>query len=356
MKKRFRNVECCKGAALLFVVIYHYWVLSGSIHIPIPGLDTLIFLGGEIGVTMFFVLSGLGIYCLFRNTGVKSWGLFVRSRFLKIAPLYYFSIILVISLTPAGGGYLSESGFLDIVTHALFIHNFWVAFHGGINGGLWTMGVIFQFYFIAVFLYKCIEKNRHITVFFSILGTILVKIVMYKYLLQFYGVDGTLYYIYGRQLFSALDNFVLGMYAGTFIWKNRGKVSGIAGVSCLMLLVAMLIIWGKCGFRYGIYGINISSYLWHSVLAVITFGVVVVSGMMKEVNQRNFLWWIGQNEYGIYLLHLPILRNMLQTPLFQKFISLGYNVAGCICFLLFSFGVGYVFNHTWDFVKETGRK
>jgi len=101
MTKRFENIEYCKAAALLLVLLYHYWVLSGSPEIHILGLRMLVFLGGEIGVTMFFVLSGFGIFCLLKNKEV-SWFPFVKSRYKKIAPLYYFSIILIISITPGG--------------------------------------------------------------------------------------------------------------------------------------------------------------------------------------------------------------------------------------------------------------
>ena len=182
-KKRFKNIDCCKGIALLLVLVYHYWVLSGSVPIPVAGFDTIISLGGEIGVTMFFVLSGFGIYCLLKSRETVTWFSFIRSRFIKIVPLYYISILFVIGLTPAGASYLSKNGFLDIITHVLFIHNLGGRFHGSINGALWTMGVIFQYYLIALLLYKYMQRNKHITVLLSILFTVACKIIVYKFVL-----------------------------------------------------------------------------------------------------------------------------------------------------------------------------
>lgn len=345
-KRRFKNIDCCKCIALLTVLIYHYWVLSGSpsINISMPGLDTIIPLGGEIGVTMFFVLSGFGIYCLLKNKGAVSWFLFIKSRFIKIAPLYYFSILLVIGLTPAGAGFFSKSGLLDIITHVFFVHNFGGRFHGSINGALWTMGVIFQYYLIAIFLYKCMEKNRYATVLLGIIFTVAVKIFTYKFLLPAFGMSGTVYFVYGRQLVTALDNFVLGMYAGSFIYNNDKKLSFAKGILCLIVMVCLLVLWGKSGQKYGIHTANVSGYLWHSVLAVILAGITVVFGLMKETDHMQILQLIGKIEYGIYLLHFPILQNLLQSPLIQSLNAKGHYLTGCLCFLTVAITVGGVFN------------
>lgn len=346
MKKKFKNIDSCKCIALLLVLIYHYWVLWGSpsINISIPGLYTIIYLGGEIGVTMFFVLSGFGIYCLCKNNGLMSWHSFIKSRFLKIAPLYYFSLVLVIALTSAGAGFLSKGGLLDIATHVLFIHNFGGRFHGSINGALWTMGVIFQYYLIAIFLYKCMEVNKHITVIASIIFTIGAKVLVYKYLLPAYGLGGTLYFVYGRQLFTALDNFVLGMYVGSLIYNHDKRISLLRGFFLLVVMLCFLVLWGKSGQQRGVYVANVSGYLWHSVLALILAGIIAIVGFMKEIEHMRFLRFIGINEYGIYLLHFPILQNLLQSPLIQQMNMKGHYLMGCVCFLCISVCIGLVFN------------
>lgn len=346
MEKKFKNIDCCKCIALLLVLIYHYWVLSGSppINNSMPGLYTIISLGGEIGVTMFFVLSGFGIYCLCKNKGLMSWGSFIKSRFIKIAPLYYFSIVLVIGLTSSGAGFLSKSGLLDIITHVLFIHNFSGRFHGSINGALWTMGVIFQYYLIALFLFKCIEKNRYVTLVVSIAFTVVMKLITYKYILPAYGMSGTLYFVYGRQLLTALDNFVIGMYIGSVVYNHKKRISTIKAIICVIIMLCFLVLWGKFGSRYGVYVDNLSGYLWHSVLAVILAGIIGVFGVMEEMTSMQFFQAIGKNEYGIYLLHFPILQNLLQSPFFQQMNMKGHYLLGCFVFLCISIGIGSVFN------------
>lgn len=343
-KVKFKNIDCCKGIALFLVLIYHYWVLSGSPYLSVPGVNTIIPLGGEIGVTMFFILSGFGIYCLMKNEGILSWNSFIKSRFLKIAPLYYISIILVISLTSSGAAFFSKSGLVDVVMHILFIHNLLGRFHGSINGALWTMGVIFQYYFVALFLFKCIEKNRHITLVVSIIFTVVMKMITYGYILPKLGMSGTLYFVYGRQLFTALDNFVIGMYIGSFIYNNKKRISSVKAIICLIVMICLLVLWGKFGLIQGVYVDNLGGYLWHSVLAVICAGIIGIFGIMEEKLSLRVCQLIGKHEYGIYLLHFPILQNLLQSPFIQQMNLQGHYIVGCASYLCIAVSIGLVFN------------
>ena len=145
-------------------------------------------------------------------------------------------------------------------------------------------------------------------------------------------------------MFTALDNFVIGMYIGDFIICNEKKISAIKGILYLAVMIFILILWGKMGSRYGVYVDNISSYLWHSGLAVIVAGIIVIFGMLKELNYLRFLQVIGKNEYGIYLLHFPILQNMLQAPLIQQLNAQGHYMTACFIFFFVAFLIGYIFN------------
>lgn len=70
-------IEIYRSIFLIFILIYHIYVLSGCM-VSNNLLHNVISLGGEVGVTGFFILSGLGIYCNWsRNEQVK------MSEFLK---------------------------------------------------------------------------------------------------------------------------------------------------------------------------------------------------------------------------------------------------------------------------------
>lgn len=57
-----RDIDCFRTCALLLVMIYYVWVRFGSVAINNTVLMTIVMLGGEIGVTAFFILSRYGIY------------------------------------------------------------------------------------------------------------------------------------------------------------------------------------------------------------------------------------------------------------------------------------------------------
>ena len=69
--ERNKNLDIVRAIATLLVVIYHSWVLAGQADFRMPFVRVVIPLGGELGVTSFFLLSGYGIYCSIYNTEGK---------------------------------------------------------------------------------------------------------------------------------------------------------------------------------------------------------------------------------------------------------------------------------------------
>ena len=60
--KRIKNIDLLRAGAILYIMLYHCYVLSGQPWQSHTALHTLLTLGGEVGVTLFFLLSGYGIY------------------------------------------------------------------------------------------------------------------------------------------------------------------------------------------------------------------------------------------------------------------------------------------------------
>ena len=88
---RNRNIDIVRSIALLWVIIYHIWILTGGARITNPVLDDFVRFGGEIGVTIFFVLSGYGIFLSLdhRNqTGQIRFLPFMKKRLIRIVPEY----------------------------------------------------------------------------------------------------------------------------------------------------------------------------------------------------------------------------------------------------------------------------
>jgi peptidoglycan/LPS O-acetylase OafA/YrhL len=64
--KRNKNIDIIRAFAILMVLIYHIYAITG-IATKNNIIDTFLIYGGVVGVCIFFILSGFGIYNLLIN-------------------------------------------------------------------------------------------------------------------------------------------------------------------------------------------------------------------------------------------------------------------------------------------------
>ena len=53
--KRIKNIDLLRAGAILYIMLYHCYVLSGQPWQSHTAIHTLLTLGGEVGVTLFFL-------------------------------------------------------------------------------------------------------------------------------------------------------------------------------------------------------------------------------------------------------------------------------------------------------------
>lgn len=354
---RIQNIDKFRGAACLLVVLYHCYALTGLLPFDIPVLRDGIKMGGEVGVTMFFLLSGYGIYfsiCRLENKNQLNYSTFLKARIKRIVPQYYFNIAVMLLFT-GSAVYLAKEHFWTIVSHLFFFHSWNFGWHGAINGVLWTMSVIFQFYLIAIPLYKLMKKIDNVWIFaaISIAFTILMKWLILNYI---WVEDETIYgsYVYfipGRQIVTSLDNFVCGMCVAA-INARRKEITSItkiqrfgAGLNIIIFIILCI-----CAVKYGISGRNIWCYSWYSLLAVnLALLMYDISYTSKNGVISRFLLFISKHEYGIYLWHLPIINNVVNSS--QGVRNLIENQNGIVLYivlLILSVPIGIVIDHFFD--------
>lgn len=348
MKQRNYNVDVFRAMSILLIVIYHIWVLTGSKVFQPQFAYDFVALGGEIGVTSFFALSGYGIYCSLNkqemNDGKNSFMKHMKKRCLRILPQYYICLLIALLLTD-GVCYFVKGHILDIAAHVLLIHNLVPRYFGSINGVLWTMGVIFQFYLVAIPLYRFLKKRGVIALGISILFTIMVKAAIYS-ILTYLGWMDKLAFVTGRQLFSALDNFMVGMYIAYLITEKGVVMKKAQGWVLLGLSIIFLDIVCRIGWRYGIHTNNLSGYIWHSLIALMIGGIMMgISFISLDFIRpvRTILLWISKYEYGIYLWHLLLINILLaKSELIVKLVQNGVWVVLYVLMIGLSISVGYL--------------
>lgn len=360
---RNKKIDIVRAFALLLVIIYHSWVLTGSAQIHNSLIYRLIALGGEIGVTIFFILSGYGIYCSLSNLEDENGKInkkeFAKRRFIRIVPHYYLNIFVTLLLMD-GGYYLGKEHFADIVSHLLFVHNLIPRYFGEINGVLWTMGVIVQFYVVSIILFKSMKKNAGLTTVCSIVFTIVVKAIVFKYITD-HGLNIQLF-VAGRQLFTALDNFVLGMFAAYLITGKKNNLNCIVGFALVILSFVGLMYINYSGMLRGIHTNNLSGYTWHSLLAidivVFMIGIANVNIKLGWINwiQKGLLQ-IAKYEYGIYIWHLLMMKNLLaKSPMIIGLVQKGQWMIVCLVFIVISIMIGVVMSIMVEGIQNSFKK
>lgn len=333
-KKINKNLDIIRVFALALVVIYHAFVIF-NISLPkkVDFLNDFIKYFGEIGVTLFFIISGYCIYySIERNinkNGKFNFREFIGKRFNRIFPEYAFSIVTMLLLTSQV--VFISNDLTQLVTHLFFFHNFFPETHGAISGVLWTMGVIFQFYLIAYLLYKAVRRFPKTSLLLSLIITILLKFFVYKFIAPA-GSPTAVYLVYSRQLFTSIDNFIIGMVIAHYLKKDK-DINFIKNIFLSFFSLVGLIIYIYLVRNINIYSISIYGYLFHSGLAIVLgLNIYFFLNLKLKCDKQRYkpLFFLAKYEYGIYIWHLLIMENFAKN-------SIWFNSLGTYYKLVFTF-------------------
>jgi peptidoglycan/LPS O-acetylase OafA/YrhL len=159
-KARYPFVDALRGVASVGVVVYHVYSknvvpMSGYV-LPQP-LDA-IFRNGNLGVYIFFVLSGFVITQSIRGSHItpRFVGWFALRRSLRLDPPYWATIAAMIGLSIVSGALQRDHAPLPLPTwEAVVAHLFYLQGLLGypqIVGVFWTLCYEIQFYLTLVVL------------------------------------------------------------------------------------------------------------------------------------------------------------------------------------------------------------
>jgi peptidoglycan/LPS O-acetylase OafA/YrhL len=154
-------LDYIRGIAILSVLLFHsLGTVFGYETPPWNGLfrdfsgpvSFLYFLPlsfGQVGVSIFFVVSGFCIHLSFHQQGQK-WGGFFLRRFFRIYPPYLLALIFSVSLIMAHSRLDLQSNevWMQWLTHLFLVHNFLPLTFYGINGSFWSLAVEAQLYLL----------------------------------------------------------------------------------------------------------------------------------------------------------------------------------------------------------------
>lgn len=302
-----------RALAVIGVILYH--------------LDSNSFMGGYLGVPIFFVLSGYlvtdHILNSYDRTGDYDNKHFYLSRIKKIYP----QLISVLWLS-AAYIFLFQRNLLAklnqiVLANLLNVYNFWQIHNGQsyferfaanespfIN--LWTMSVEGQFYIlwpIVIFLLvKLVKKKKNI--FGILIGLSLASAIEMLVLYLMKADINRIYYGTDTRFFS------LGLGAAlAVIWpieqlnpnvtKKDTRILDLVGLVSFILMLVMF--FSKAmnpqqAFAY------CGGMLLFTLIVCVFAGVIAHPGSHWNRIMTNVIFdWIGSRSYGIYLYQFPIM-------------------------------------------------
>lgn len=280
-----------RGLAAIIVVISHYSNSTGLFG----GL-----LGngaGQIGVMLFFVLSGFLMSYLYldRLANISEIRKFSVSRVARVMPLYIILVVVSYLFSKAeviSDFVISIPNFKVLISHLLMLYG---------QNVFWTIPVEMQFY--CIFLMLWFIKKRPMVLLVAIVSLILISLEFGEGV-GIYNKNG---FLFMPAILYSIPYFFSGMFLG-WAYGRRGGLQAhgrwyFGGVILIIPLLFPMIF--REVFSY-------ESLLWRDPLVFVLLNAVffTVVFLIPETNRfycNSCGDFLGKISYSLYLLHMPVL-------------------------------------------------
>lgn len=316
---KYPTIEGIRGYLAYFVFLHHiciwyFYLRNGIWEQPQNNLFNHF---GKTGVAFFFMITAF----LFTNKLLQdkpiNWKVFYRKRFLRLFPIYCFSVFLLIFIVLCLSHFTLNISFGRFIDQSLH----WLAFTfvGAPNinnvdntyiiiaGVAWSLTYEILFYASIPFLGLLFKKKTNaLTLILCLIVIILFVIITDKiYAILFW-------------------NFFYGIIASILHKYYKPKINLKSGIVSIVLV--LLIIFNVSYFKSSENFISIS-------IQAIIFIIIIYGNNFWGVLVNKQSQILGQLSYSIYLIHGIVLfvfntfifdKSFLITLNFHQYLSLGF--------------------------------
>ena len=282
--KRFIELDSLRGISIMLVLISHYtWAYD--YHFNLLSEHYFHFPYGEVGVKLFFMISGFVILMTIEKTiKIK---LFIISRFSRLFPTYWFCMLISISVllyfpVPTLGHYtLSE-----FLVNLTMLQGFFKVRH--IDQVYWSLGVELLFYCIIgwIFILNLIRKIEWICIFWLALCLTSLIFDFYhesKFKVLFMLIDAPMF-IAGMMFYKCVNNYPKYIYI----------------IIILLSYIISQVTTYLSGFEERQYSVSILLHFLNTGVFVIFYFAIIFK---LKIFSNRILIFLGNISFPLYLLH-----------------------------------------------------
>ena len=307
------ELECVRGLAILLVFFFHAYGATGFPETDAPGLLRSYLIGGNTGVTLFFMLSGflLSLPWLrhLQNPGVPAPSVtnYYLARLLRIVPLYYAFVVFAAVITGAWFAGLKSLAFIPVGFDMFPYSVVW-----------WTLATEVQFYLLLPLLFWLPGLGRVGKALTLLVFLIWLAAYIWFFVLQGAGPVSSKYWL-TKAIYARLPAFLVGMFAAWLYLKWRPKsdleppgpgrsmVGGLVMVGALLAMGLVLQELAVMGDKQAETNWHIHHFWEALIWAVLVMSLLLLRPLGNAVLVNRPMAILGKLSYSIYLNHVPIL-------------------------------------------------
>jgi len=292
-KNRFVYIDALRGVAIIMVIMVHTaQSISGISHFPWQLAEF-----GQMGVQLFFVLSAFTLCNSYEqkkcNPNVLS--IFYLRRFFRIAPMYYFGILLYFLFSFwhfTAATFQGKYSILDVAFNVFFLHGFVESANNVVVPGGWSIGTEVAFYAIFPLLFNFFYGFKT-----PILGMLLISLLTYftiKLVSITTGLSLQNHNFLYLNVVTQLPVFLVGI-----IYYFADKRKYLNSISTIFILLHFLI-------TVSIAFISFTKHFHYSLTPFLSaLAFVSLIELYTRIPQLSpkILVSIGQKTYSMYILH-----------------------------------------------------
>jgi peptidoglycan/LPS O-acetylase OafA/YrhL len=354
-----------RGIAILAVIAFHSSTLLQVFFQLSPARPIeLLAQGGWVGVTLFFVLSGYLITGILMDTRRRSgyFRNFYARRFLRIFPVYYSVLLLILVVLPHANIFnlpitpLTEywpAYFLYVTNVFVWVNHNWLNYY---LDPTWSLAIEEQFYLAWPLLIWLISPRALSRVCVALVASA----AAWRVGLLLIGSDPLGIYVSTPSHIDALAiGSFLAVRARTVgnLTHLKSRLLPIAVVSSLTVLVVVVI--QRSLLVTGV-AMEAGGYTALAILSAVLLTTALVTsqaGLLRRVLEHPFLRAMGRYSYAIYLLHelcaMLVLRAIVEHPELPRLVlatlgPTGFYIAFYLAVVGVSFAVGWCSWHVLE--------